>query len=164
MFIPVSGPIFRLRDHVPDPGNPIEYGAFSKPGHENCYVVMVELEGSGWRLPVTRVVADETWLEIMLEEIKPARVLSITWLRPKKAGYGWRAIDVRELFLEDCDSVSSGYRLVMRTATNKLLDCNGKALEVSPAVFRKRVRTLFVADEGATLVAKNDAFSPGFRS
>ncbi|MGQ0730334.1 hypothetical protein [Acidovorax sp.] len=164
MFIPVSGPIFRLRDYAPDPGNPIEYGAFSKPGHENCYVVMVEHEGPGWRLPVTRVVADETWLEIMLEEIKPARVLSITWLRPKKAGYGWRAIDVRELFSEDCDSVSSGYRLVMRTASNKLLDCNGKALEVSAAVFRTRVRTLFVADDEANLVSKRDAFAPGFRS
>lgn len=153
MFIPVCGPIFWLRDYAPNPGNPIQYGAFSKVGHDNCYVVMVEHEGQGWRLPITRVVADETWLEIMLEEIKPDRVLSITWLRPRKAHYGWRAVDVRELFLEECDSVTAGYRLVMRTDANKLVDCNGKTIPVSLDVFRQRVRTLFSADEVSGLAA-----------
>lgn len=157
MFNAVSGTAYRNRDARVGEDQRWEFGAVAKYGHESCYLVMVEFEYLGTAYPVTHVVADETWLQILVDDLTPGRILSITWLKPSENTLGWEAVEVRELFLQERSFGASQRRLVVRAEGDRLFDSNGKVVADTVCGFRmrERVRSLFVASDGEPLGAKN---------
>ncbi|MFN7152405.1 MAG: hypothetical protein ACK4OE_01840 [Acidovorax sp.] len=142
---------------TPFPGTLVRYPTSTSLHESEGWGISVLAEFLDWYVVVlkpdesrgtgkTLLVRDAGWLAALLLELDASQVVSVGWMSGSSTREVWHQRAIQGVYIETQHNGREEERLVLRTASNRLIDSCGRELNVTVDMFcsSSHVRSLYL--------------------